>query len=124
MWGAAASPKWVIFLLHGRCPFPEAGATPLPMRWPGLAPMSLQGPIHPSTWRDCLENQDKSLLDSRECSKWGQEALICHLRWHQLHTLQSLLEIFQRLSLEEEFSEVRCSKRKPVSVLESCSAET
>jgi hypothetical protein len=26
MWGAA-SPKWVIFLLHGRCPFPEASPT-------------------------------------------------------------------------------------------------
>jgi hypothetical protein len=26
--------------------------------------------------------------------------------------------------VEKEFSEVRCSKRKPVSVLESCSAET
>ena len=41
-----------------------------------------------------------SLLGSHECSKRGPEALICRLGGHQIHTLLSLLAIFQTVSLE------------------------
>ena len=42
-----------------------------------------------------------SLVDSRECSKRGQEALIHRLGCHQIHTLQGTLAIFQTVSLEK-----------------------
>jgi hypothetical protein len=39
-----------------------------------------------------------TLRGSHECSERGQEALIRHLGCHQIHTLQSLLAIFQTVS--------------------------
>jgi hypothetical protein len=50
------------------------------------------------SFRDCLETQDKLSSGLHECSRRGQEALFRRPGCHRIHTLQSLLAIFQTVS--------------------------